>query len=78
MYKSKTHGLIQDISKTELLKMREGGMSNAAIAASLGCHKQTILRLIGPQPKEITSRTISEGRRAALSAPSEGGVYRGA
>lgn len=31
--------------------MRESGMSNQEIADSLGCSYQTVLRLIGPQPK---------------------------
>lgn len=73
MYKSRTHGLISDISKTELLKMREGGMSNAAIAASLGCSKNTVYRAIGAQPREITAKAISEGRLAALHTPCDGG-----
>jgi hypothetical protein len=73
MYKSRCHGLISDISKDELLKMREGGMSNAAIAASLGCHKNTVYRVIGAQPREMTAKAISEGKLAALHAPCDGG-----
>lgn len=70
MYRSRSHGLIKDISKTELLKMREGGMSNVAIAKSIGCSKSTIYNLIGAQPKEITSRHASEAYyRARNIAP---------
>ena len=61
MYKSKCHGFISDMDKTELLAMRERGMSNREIAEAVGCHFNTIIRLIGPQPREITNRSIHEG-----------------
>lgn len=74
MYKSRSHGLISDISKAELLKMRDGGMSNAAIAASLGCSKNSVWRLIGAQPKEISRQSMREAYRARTApASSEGG-----
>lgn len=77
MYKSRCHGLISDISKDELLKMREGGMSNVAIAKSIGVSKNTVYRLIGAQPKEMTSRARSESmsriRAEQAAAVREGG-----
>ncbi len=49
----KSHGLHKDISQSELLSMREQGMSNSEIAEALGVGYQTILRNIGKQPREI-------------------------
>ena len=74
MYKSRSHGLISDISKAELLKMREGGMSNAAIAASLGCSKNSVWRLIGAQPKEISRQSMREAYRARTATADPEGV----
>ena len=45
--------LYKDMSKVELLKMREQGMSNQEIADSLSVSYVTIYRLIGPAPKEV-------------------------
>lgn len=45
--------LYKDMSKEELLKMREQGMSNQEIADSLDVSYMTIYRLIGPAPKEL-------------------------
>lgn len=54
MYKSKSHGFIKDMDKTELLKMREDGMTNKQIANALGCSQCSIYNLIGKQPEEMT------------------------
>jgi hypothetical protein len=74
MYKGR--GFMKDMNRSDLLKMREGGMSNKAIAKSLGCSYNTVLELIGKQPKDITSASCRVGQLASRM-PSEGGVYRG-
>lgn len=43
----------KDMSKPELLSMREQGMSNAEIAKSLDVSYTTVLNLIGKQPKGV-------------------------
>ena len=45
--------VLSDVSISELLSMRDSGMSNQEIADSLGCSYYTVLRLIGKQPKEM-------------------------
>lgn len=76
MYR-KTRGFMKDMDKNELLKMREGGMSNAAIAASLGCSQSAVYNILGPMPKEMRSRIAREtgarGGRAKWSNQTEGG-----
>lgn len=62
MYKSKSHGFIKDMDKTELLKMREDGMTNKQIANALGCSPWSIINLIGKQPEWMTEQSIKEGR----------------
>jgi hypothetical protein len=39
--------LVDDVSITELLEMRESGLTNREIAARLDCSYQTVLRYIG-------------------------------
>lgn len=41
--------IIDDVSISEMLKMREDGMSNQEIADALGCHYETVKRHIGRQ-----------------------------
>lgn len=67
--------LLADIDKTQLLRMRDEGMSNEEIALRVGCGYQTIYRAIGKQPKEITSRRQSESHVmiAGTARTSEGG-----
>ena len=43
---------IQDITVAEMKKMRESGMTNQEIAASLEISYQSVLRHIGQQPSE--------------------------
>ena len=43
---------IQDITVAEMKKMRESGMTNQEIAASLEISYKSVLRHIGPQPSE--------------------------
>lgn len=45
--------VLKDVSISELMTMREQGMSNQEIANALGVTYQSILRLIGKQPKEV-------------------------
>ena len=63
MYKP-GRSFIKDLPKTELLKMREDGMSNADIANSLHCSVSTIKNLIGVQPKEMTLANRRAGQIA--------------
>ena len=57
-----TRKFMQDMSKSELMSMRETGMSNIDIARSLGCSPATVIKLIGKQPREMT---IANRRGAA-------------
>ena len=57
----KSHGLHKDLSQSELLSMREQGMSNAEIAEALGVGYQTILRNIGKQPREVRRNSARGG-----------------
>lgn len=66
MYNAR-RSFIKDISKPELLTMREGGMSNAEIASSLGCSTASVYGLIGAQPKEMTSMNRQRGARARVN-----------
>lgn len=69
MYK---RGFMKDMNREDLFKMRDSGMSNKAIAVALGCSYQTVLELIGKQPKDITSNSCRVAKLAA-HMPSEGG-----
>lgn len=72
MYKK----LMCDMDKATLLNMRDGGMSNAEIAVSVGCSKATIYKLIGKQPEDISKRARNAGYARAWEArrkPAEGG-----
>lgn len=75
MYK-RNRGFMKDMNREDLFKMRESGMSNQAIAKSLGCSYHTVLDLVGKQPKDITSASCRVGQLAARM-PAEGGVQRG-
>lgn len=59
MYRRK---FIQDLSRSELMSMRETGMSNADIAQSLGCSVGTVYKLIGKQPPEMSRANRSAAR----------------
>lgn len=45
--------MYKDMDPGELIKMRETGMTNKEIADSLGVHYETVLKLIGKQPKGL-------------------------
>ena len=74
--------LLADMDKTQLLKMRDEGMSNKEIAQAVGCCDVTIRKLIGRQPDWITQKNKATGYAAMAKTKrekrSEGGVYRGA
>lgn len=57
---NRNRGFMKDMDKTTLLKTRDDGMTNAEIAVSLGCSKQTIYNLIGPMPPEMRRRIFQE------------------
>lgn len=44
-------GVLKDIDKTTLLRMREDGLSNREIADQIGCSYATIVKILGKQPK---------------------------
>lgn len=52
--------LHKEVSQSEMLTMRDEGMSNEEIASHLGVSYQTVLRYIGKQPKSI-KRSPREG-----------------
>lgn len=50
--------LMREVSQSELLHMREDGMSNQEIAKSLDVSYQTVLRLIGKQPASLRKPVV--------------------
>lgn len=46
-------GILKDFSKTELLRMREDGLSNREIADRIGCAYSTIYGILGKQPNGL-------------------------
>ena len=60
---------IRGVSGAELLHMREMGMSNNAIARSLGTYPQKIDKLIGKTPQEIVhAALVAGGKKRKLAA----------
>lgn len=59
MYRRK---FMQDLSRSELMSMRDTGMSNADIAQSLGCSVAMVYKLIGKQPPEMSRANRSAAR----------------
>ena len=53
--------LTKEISVSEMMTMRESGMSNEEIANSLDVSVMTIYRYIGKQPREITIANRQNG-----------------
>ena len=68
---TRNRGFMKDMDKTTLLKMRDDGMTNAEIAVSLGCSKQTIYNIIGPMPAEMRKRIFRENGTRNLKATKE-------
>lgn len=65
--------LTDSVSRDEMLKMRESGMTNEDIARSLDVTRQTVYRYIGCQPGRALRRIyIPEPAKAAPK--SSGGV----
>ena len=67
--------LSKSVSKSEMMALRESGMSNVEIANAVGACPDTILKYIGKQPREITAANRAKGvkrswdrRRAAEAA----------
>ena len=69
--------LSNQISISELMTMRESGMSNKDIASSLDVSYSYVVKAIGPQPAELTTKAKSDGvknyhaRKAAAKAASQ-------
>ena len=68
--------LYKDMSRSELLAMREQGMSNQEIADALAVHYTTVLGLIGKQPRGLKKNPMS-GRKNLPENPRGGGAGRG-
>ena len=70
-------GFMKDMSKLELLKMRENNMTNAEIATQLGCSQSTVYNIIVALPQSMRERIRREagtrGGHARWSKTSEGG-----
>ena len=81
MYEHPKRKLLADMDKTQLLKMRDEGMSNAEIALAVGVSKPTIYRLLGKQPAEITKANNARGyvkmAQTRFGSRSEGGYTVG-
>lgn len=55
--------LLNDVSVSEMLSMRESGMTNREIAANLGISYAYVLKLIGKQPTELTAQFYAERKQ---------------
>ena len=51
------------VSKTELLTMREQGMTNNEIAESLGIDRSTVYNYIGGMPEELKRKSRSASHK---------------
>lgn len=65
---SYAHSITHDLDASTLLHMRSEGKSNSQIAKVLDCSLDTVYRLIGKQPQEITDRNRLAGRQARKNA----------
>ena len=54
--------LSRDVSVSEMLRLREEGVSNKQIAAQLDVHYNTVLKYIGPERKKPKAEQGSVGR----------------
>lgn len=55
--------LLKDIDLETMYSMRREGMNNVQIADALGISRQTVIRHIGPQPKELNDYSGPRGPR---------------
>ena len=63
--------LSKELSVTELMYMRDQGMSNREIAKALDVCNSTIHRWIGKQPEEMTRRNRIEGNKLRRHADAQ-------
>ena len=70
--------LMSDMDKTQLLNMRDEGMTYGEIATAVGCSRATVSRILGSMPPEmLRERRRAGGRRGSStkwSKTSEGGT----
>lgn len=55
--------LSSEVTISEMMSMREQGMSNQEIADALEISRVTVIRYIGAQPEHITKEKLSEGQQ---------------
>ena len=60
--------LSKDVSTSEMLRLREEGMSNRQIAAQLDVHYNTILKYIGKEPRNPRTSVVKNERGAVGKA----------
>ena len=67
MYENARRGLMKDMDKTQLLRMRdEEGMTIGEIALRVGCSRATIHKILGPMtPEQRRARQALGGKRGA-------------
>lgn len=58
-------GVLKDIDKSSLLRMRQDGMTNQEIADACECCYTTVVRIIGKQPPKAERDRYREQRRQA-------------
>lgn len=61
--------LMREVSQSELLHMRDDGMSNHEIAKALDVSYQTVLRLIGKQPANLRKPAVRNFAEPINAAP---------
>ena len=64
--------LSNDVTPTEMMELRNQGMTNKEIAQSLDCCYKTVLKMIGKQPPELRSEYVSRApvsKAASLPKP---------
>lgn len=60
-------GILKDIDKATLVRMRQEGMSNQEIADHVGCSYQTIRNILGKQPPGMRRQASSPHRSSTPS-----------
>ena len=60
--------LSKDVSTSEMLRLREEGMSNRQIAAQLDVHYNTVLKYIGKEPRNPRTSVVKNERGAVGKA----------
>jgi hypothetical protein len=67
MYRS----IIKDVSISEMLELREQGLTNREIAIKLDITSQTVRKYIGAMPSELRSKAIREQKIPQPTTPVE-------